>query len=75
MQFDWRQTELLGNLGVLDAAGGLESHATDELGQVAARGDGGAAAKGLEFDVRDGIGIFVNTDLEFHDIATCRFRG
>lgn len=75
MQFDWRQTELFGNLGVLDAAGGLEGHATDELGQIAAGGDGGAAAKGLEFDVRDGVGIFVDTDLEFHDIATCKFLG
>lgn len=51
VQLDWWQTELLGNFGVLDAAGGLESHATDELGQVAAGGDGGAAAKSLEFDV------------------------
>ena len=67
---DRRQAKLLGNLSVLDTAGLLERHATDELGQVAAASNGGATAKGLELDVADLVGVFVNLDLELHDIAT-----
>ena len=67
-----RQAKLLGNLSVLNTAGLLERHATDELGQVAAASNGGATAKGLELDVRDGVVVGVNLDLQLHDIAAGR---
>lgn len=51
VQFHGRQAQLLGNLGVLDARGLFECHASDEFGQVGGRGDGAAAAEGLELDV------------------------
>lgn len=72
LTLDWRQTKLLGDLGVLDAAGLLEGHATDKLGQVAAAGDGGSAAEGLELDVGDGVVIGVDLDLQLHHIAASR---
>jgi hypothetical protein len=70
--FDRRQAKLLCNLGVLNAAGLLERHATDELGQVAAAGNGRATAEGLELDVRDGVVVGVDLDLQLHDIAAGR---
>ena len=69
MQLHWRQTQLLRDLSVSDPASLLKRHAADELGQVGAGGDGGPAAEGLEFDVGDGLGIGVDADLEFHDVA------
>lgn len=69
---DRGQAELLGDLGVLDSAGLLEGHAADELGEVRGRSNGGTAAKRLELDVGNCVVIWVNTDLELHDIATCR---
>lgn len=69
---DRRQTELLGNLGVLDPVRIIETHAPDELGQVAAGGDGRAASKSLEFDVGNLVGLGVDSDLQLHDIAARR---
>jgi hypothetical protein len=69
---DRRQAKLLGNLSVLNTAGLLERHATDELGQVAAASNGRATAKGLELDVRDGVVVGVDLDLQLHDIAAGR---
>ena len=69
---DRRQAKLLGNLSVLDTAGLLERHATDELGQVAAASNGRATAKGLELDVRDGVVVGIDLDLKLHDIAAGR---
>ena len=69
---DGWQAKLLSNLGVLDAAGLLEGHATDKLGQVAAAGNGRAAAEGLELDVRDGVVVGIDLDLKLHDIAAGR---
>lgn len=69
---DGRQAELLGNLSVLDLAGIIEAHAADKLGQVAARGDGRAAAKSLELDLGDLLCLRVDSDLQLHDIATSR---
>lgn len=69
---DRRQAELLGNLSVLDLAGIVEAHAADKLGQVAAGGDGRAAAKSLELDLGDLLCLRVDSDLQLHDIATSR---
>jgi hypothetical protein len=69
---DGRQAKLLGNLGVLNAAGLLECHATDELSQVAAAGNGRATAESLELDVRDGVVVGVDLDLQLHHIAAGR---
>jgi hypothetical protein len=66
---DGRETQLLGNLGVLNLACIVKAHPPDQLGQIAAAGNGGSAAKGLELDVRDAVGLGVDTDLELHDIA------
>ena len=69
LTLDGRQTELLCNLGVLNATGLLESHALDKLGQVTAAGDGGTAAESLELDLADSVVVGVNADLKLHDIA------
>lgn len=69
---DGWQAKLLGNLGVLDAAGLLEGHAADELGEVAAAGNGGATAEGLELDVGDGVVVGVDLDLQLHHVAASR---
>jgi len=72
VELDGRQAELLGDLGVLDAARVVERHAAHELRQVRRAGDGRAAAKGLEFHVRNRVGGAVHADLQFHHVATCR---
>jgi len=69
LTLDRRQTQLLCNLGVLNATGLLKGHALDELGQVTAAGDGGTAAESLELDLADGVVVGVNADLKLHDIA------
>lgn len=69
LTLDRGQTELLCNLGVLDAASLLKGHALDELGQVTAAGDGGTTAESLELDLADGVVVGVDTDLKLHDIA------
>jgi hypothetical protein len=69
LTLDGRQTQLLCNLGVLNATGLLEGHALDELGQVTAAGDGGTAAESLELDLADGVVVGVDADLKLHDIA------
>jgi len=69
LTLDRRQTQLLCNLGVLNATGLLEGHALDEFGQVTAAGDGGTAAESLELDLADGVVVGVNADLKLHDIA------
>ena len=69
LTLDGRQTQLLCDFGVLDAAGLLEGHALDELGEVAAAGDGGTATEGLELDFADGVVVGVNADLELHHIT------
>jgi hypothetical protein len=53
VQLDGRQGELLCDFRVSDLAGLFERHALDPLRHVGGRGDGRAAAKGLELDVRD----------------------
>jgi len=70
VELNRRQTQLLCNLGVLNATGLLKSHALDELGQVTAAGDGGTATKSLELDLTDGVVVGVDTDLKLHNIAT-----
>jgi hypothetical protein len=50
----------------------LQSHTTDELGKVAAAGNGGATTKSLELDVGDGIVLGVDLDLQLHHIAASR---
>lgn len=67
-----RQTQLLRHVGVLDFPSLIKRHATDQLGQVAARRDSAATAKCLEHDVVDLACILVHTDLQLHDIATGR---
>ena len=69
---DRRQAKLLSNLGVLDATGLLEGHTLDELGQIAAAGNGTAAAESLELDLADGVVVGVDADLKLHDIAASR---
>lgn len=70
MKLDRGKAELLGNLGVLDRASILEGHTTDTLGHVGRRSDGRATAEGLELDVDNLSGFFVDLDLELHDITT-----
>lgn len=69
---DGWEAELLGNLGVLHFARLIEAHATNKLSEIAAGSDGRSAAEGLELDVRDLVGLRVNTDLQLHHITTCR---
>lgn len=69
VQLDRGQTELLRDLGVLDARGVVERHAVHELRHVAGRGDGGPAAKGLELDVLYHAGLVVDADLQLHHVA------
>ena len=70
MQFDGRQAELFCNFSILDSTSILQGHSTDELGEVTARGNGRATAKGLELYFADGVCISVDANLEFHHIAT-----
>jgi hypothetical protein len=69
LTLDRRQTQLLCNLGVLNATGLLKSHTLDELGQVTAAGDGGTTAESLELDLADGVVVGVDADLKLHNIA------
>ena len=72
LTLDRGQAQLLGDLGVLDLAGIIEAHAAHQLGEVAAGGNGRAAAKGLELDIGDAVRLRVDTDLQLHDIAAGR---
>jgi hypothetical protein len=72
LTLDGWQAKLLRNLGVLDTAGLLKGHATDKLSKVAAAGNGRAASKSLELDVRDGVVIGVDLDLQLHHVAASR---
>ena len=72
MKFDWRQAQLLRNLGVLDLLSVLQRQAFHPLGHIRARSDGAATAKGLELDVLDDSAL-IDADLELHYIsATAR---
>jgi len=70
VELDWRQAQFLGDLRVLDLPGIVERHPADQLSEVRRTGDGGAASECLEFDVRDGVGRFVDADLQLHHVAT-----
>lgn len=45
------------------------AHTAHKLGQVTAAGDCTTTPKRLKFDIADGIVVFVNSNLQFHDIA------
>lgn len=66
------QTQLLRNLSVLNLPCLVQRHAPDQLGQIAAAGNGRTTAKRLKLDVADGIAVGVDSDLELHDVATGR---
>lgn len=66
------QRKLLRNLGVPDLARLLQRHTPHQLGQVGAARDGAAATKRLELDIRDGVVVGVDLDLQLHHIATRR---
>ena len=72
VELDGGQAQLLGDLSVLDLAGIVEAHAAHELGEVAAGGDGGAAAERLELDIGDAVCLGVDSDLQLHHVATSR---
>lgn len=70
MMLDRWEAQLLGDLGVLDPTSLLQSHATNQLGQVAGTRNGAATAEGLELDIGDTVIARVDANLELHDIAT-----
>lgn len=68
MEFHGGKSELLSNLRVFYFTGLVKREAHDTLGHVRTRGNGTAAAKRLELDVRDDT-IVVDTNLQLHDVA------
>ena len=68
MDLHRREIELLDDGGVLDLLGLVDALALDPLGGEGGRGDGGAAAEGLELGVLDDA-VVVDLDLKTHDIA------
>lgn len=68
MQLYGWQAKFLGNFRVLDFPSLFQRQTLDSFRQIGTRGDGAAAAKGFELDVRYDA-VVVHTYLEFHDIA------
>src|SRR5579859_6714314 len=64
-----REREFLHDLGVLDREGFVDRLAFDPLGRQRGRGDGRAAAEGLELGVFDDVGFAIDLDLQLHDVA------
>jgi hypothetical protein len=69
VELDGREAELLGNLRVLNLLGVLEREALDTLSHVRAARNSRAASESLELDIGDDT-VFVDTNLEFHHVAT-----
>ena len=67
MELDWRQAEFFGNLCVLDLACFIQGFAHYKLSHKRGRGDSRSTTECLEFCLFDNT-IFVNTNLELHDI-------
>lgn len=72
LTFHRRKTQFLRNLRVLDPSGLLQRHPSDQLGQIARAGDSATASEGLELDIRDRVIIWVDPDLQLHDVAARR---
>src|SRR5688572_8581684 len=68
VDLDRRQRQLLRDLGVLDGRRLVERLALDPLGDQRARGDGRAAAVGLEARVLDAA-VGADLDLQLHHVA------
>ena len=66
---NWRKTQFLCNLSVLNLASIIQAHSAHQLGEIARAGNGRTTAKSLELDVGDGVCLGVNADLELHDIS------
>src|SRR4051812_8232837 len=66
-----RQSEVLGDVGVLDRLGLVDRLALHPLGDKRARGDRRAATKGLELGVLDQA-IGADLDLQLHHVAASR---
>ena len=68
MHLDRRQTvERVGHVGAGDLERLVERLAHDELGDHARRGDGRAAAEGLELDVVDAV--VLDAHVHLHEVA------
>lgn len=68
MQLYWRQTQLLGNVRVLQLACLVDGLALDPFGRVRARSNSRTATERLEFGVNN-LAILVHFDLQLHDIS------
>lgn len=71
VQFDRRQAQLLGNFRVLDLPSLLQAQAFNALGHIRRRRNRRSTAKSFKFNIGNNA-VFVDTDLEFHNIPTCR---
>jgi len=65
MQLHRGQAEFLGDFGVLNLAGILKRHSSNEFSHVGGGGNCRTAAKGLEFGLFDDS-VLVDTDLQLH---------
>src|ERR1700687_5019603 len=64
-----RKRELLHNVHVLDGESFVHGFTLDPLGGERGRGNGGAAAEGLELGVFNDVGFTIDLDLQLHDVA------
>src|SRR5262245_19063112 len=67
-----RQLQLVYDVRVLDLGRLVHRPALEPLGGQARRGDGAAAAEGLELGVLDDPRLDVDLDLQLHDVAALR---
>ena len=70
MELDRGKRQLLCDLSVLDRGRLSQVHSLDELCDVGAAGDCGAAAKGLELGLADHT-VLVHLNLKLHHITAC----
>lgn len=68
MQLDGRQTQLLGDVRILQLSGLVDGLALHPLGGQGAAGNGRSTAEGLELGVHY-LAVLVHLDLQFHHIA------
>jgi hypothetical protein len=73
MEFHRWQAKLLCDLRIFDLPGLLQRQAFDTFSHVRARGNGTPAAKRFELDIGDNA-QFIDSNLEFHDVATSAQR-
>lgn len=71
LTLDGRKTELLCNLCIPYSSSLLQSHTPNQLSQIRGRRNRRATSKRLKLDVGNGIVRWINSNLQFHHIATC----